>query len=123
MIPSSACPENAASTTAPRHDCRFPEPLQRRERRRRLYADEVQLRRARLATVAGTVFIHEAPYDRYPTDAGVPGELKAHALTLDAYASQRTLVAEIHMNGEAVEPELQRLLAREDVAYIHVRDT
>lgn len=52
----------------------------------------------------------------------MPEALKTHALTLDAYAANRTLVTEIHISGEAVEPELQRLLAREDVDYIHVRD-
>lgn len=70
----------------------------------------------------GPVFIHEAPCARYPEHAGVPEELKAHALTLDAYAGSRILVTEVHISGEATEPELQRLLAREDVEYIHVRD-
>jgi hypothetical protein len=70
----------------------------------------------------GPVFIHEAPCDRHPADGGIPEELKAHALTLDAYALHRTLVTEVHVSGQAVEQELQRLLAREEVDYIHVRD-
>jgi hypothetical protein len=71
----------------------------------------------------GPVFIHESPCDRYPTDARVPDELKAHSLTLDAYGPGRRLVLEIRVDGMAVEEEIERLLARDDIDYIHVRDT
>jgi len=71
----------------------------------------------------GPVFIHESPCDRYPTDAGVPDDLKARSLILDAYGPGRRLVREIRVDGMAVEDEIAQLLAQDDIHYIHVRDT
>jgi hypothetical protein len=56
-------------------------------------------------------------------DAGVPDELKAHSPTLDAYGPGRRLVQEIRIDGMAIEDEIEQLLARDDIEYIHVRDT
>ena len=47
----------------------------------------------------------------------------SHKLTLNAYARGRRLVAQSYVSNGLIEPELQRLLAQPDVAYIHVRDT
>src|SRR5262249_8760938 len=72
----------------------------------------------------GPVFIHEAECLPYPEDGGFPQDLRTHGLTLDAYACGRRLVAEERLEGGAGIDELvARLLARPEVAYIHVRDT
>ncbi len=70
----------------------------------------------------GPVFIHEESCRRYAEDAGFPPDLRSHALTLEAYGRGRRLRAQEHVTGE-IEPVLERLLARPDVDYIHVRDT
>jgi len=56
-------------------------------------------------------------------DAGFPKELLQHPLTLQAYGHNRRLVAEDAVPDGQVEPVMERLLARADVDYIHVRDT
>ena len=50
-------------------------------------------------------------------------DMIAHRLTLNAYGNGRRLVAQRYVSNGVVEPELQRLLQDQDVAYIHVRDT
>jgi len=71
----------------------------------------------------GPVFIHESPCEAYPEGAGFPEDLRSHPLTLNAYRRGRRLVAQEYVAGGWVEPVLERLLARADVDYIHVRDT
>jgi hypothetical protein len=74
----------------------------------------------------GPVFIHEESCARYPEDGGFPEELRAHALTLEAYGRGRQLRGVERVgNGAAgrIEESIERLLARPDVDYIHVRDT
>ena len=71
----------------------------------------------------GPVFIHEAACPRYPENAGFPGGLRAHPLTFNAYGRGRRLRAQEYVADGAVEPVIDRLFAREDVDYIHVRDT
>lgn len=71
----------------------------------------------------GPIFIHEAECERYPEDAGFPEELKAHPLTLSSYGRGRVLREQVRIEGSAVEVEIERMLSRDDVDYIHVRDT
>lgn len=71
----------------------------------------------------GPVFIHENECERYPENAGFPAEIKAHALTLSGYGFGRILREQIHVDGSSVEAQIERLLMRADVDYIHVRDT
>ncbi len=71
----------------------------------------------------GPVFIHESECDRYPEHGGFPADLRSHALTLAAYGSGRVLRAEERVAGEGVDEVIARLLGRDDVAYLHVRDT
>jgi len=71
----------------------------------------------------GPVYIHEDHCERYAEDGGFPEELRSHALTLEAFARGRKRVAEEHIAGPDVETAIERLLARSDVDYIHVRDT
>ena len=71
----------------------------------------------------GPVFIHANECERYPEDGPFPEDLRAHALTFDAYTHGRRLVAEQHVSDGEWKAAIERLFAREDVDYIHVRDT
>ena len=71
----------------------------------------------------GPVYIHEAPCDRYPEDSGFPEDLRSHALTLNAYAQGRRLVAQEYVADGRGETVIARLFARSEIDYIHVRDT
>ena len=71
----------------------------------------------------GPVFIHESECDRYPEYGGFPEDLLSHELTLVAYGKGRIQRAEERVTNGQVESTLERLLAREDVDYVHVRDT
>ena len=71
----------------------------------------------------GPVYIHEAPCRRYAEDAGFPDDLRAHALTLEAYGRGRVLRAVEYVTDGRVEPVVDRFLANPDVDYVHVRDT
>ena len=71
----------------------------------------------------GPVFIHESSCERYPEDAGFPGHLASHRLTLNAYGRGRRLLAQEYVADGRVEPVIQRLLLEPRVAYVHVRDT
>jgi len=71
----------------------------------------------------GPVFVHSRACERFPETAGFPSDLRAHEITFNAYRSGRRLVAQAYgVNGE-IDAQVERLLARSDVDYIHVRDT
>ena len=70
----------------------------------------------------GPVFIHSeecAPYDA----EGFPPELRDLPLTLEAYGPDRWIVARERVADGEVDAAIERLLAREEVGYIHVRNT
>jgi Protein of unknown function (DUF1203) len=71
----------------------------------------------------GPVFIHEVPCERYPEDGGFPEDMRAHALTLNAYGRGRRLIAQEYVTDGRVEAAIEHLFARAEVDYIHVRDT
>ncbi len=71
----------------------------------------------------GPVFIHETACERYPEDGGFPEDLRPHALTLNTYGLGRRLLAQDYITDGRVEDALACLFVREDVDYIHVRDT
>ncbi len=71
----------------------------------------------------GPVFIHAETCPRYPEGAGFPDDLRAHALTLNAYGQGRRLVDRAYVADGAAEAALERLFAGAEVAYVHVRDT
>jgi hypothetical protein len=71
----------------------------------------------------GPVFIHEESCSRYAEDGGFPADLRSHPLTFNAYGRGRQLRAQAYVEDGRVEPVIERLLARADVDYIHVRDT
>ena len=71
----------------------------------------------------GPVFIHEEACARYDESAGFPEPARTHPLTLVAYGKGRIHRDEHHVTDGKVEPLLERLLSRDDVDYVHVRDT
>ena len=71
----------------------------------------------------GPVFIHETDCARYREDGGFPEDLREHALTFNAYSRGRRLRAQEYVGDGRVERAIEGLLAREDVDYLHVRDT
>ena len=71
----------------------------------------------------GPVFIHEEECDRYPEHGGFPQDLLGHDLMLVAYGRGRRHRGEERVSGAAIDEALVRLLGRQDVDYIHVRDT
>lgn len=71
----------------------------------------------------GPVFIHEETCERWPEDGGFPDELRAHRLTLNAYGRGRKLRAQEYVTDGEVEAAIERLLARPEIDYLHVRDT
>jgi hypothetical protein len=71
----------------------------------------------------GPVFVHSSTCERYPETAGFPSDLRAHELTFNAYGNGRWLVAQVYGTNGAIDAQVERLLARPDVDYIHVRDT
>ncbi len=71
----------------------------------------------------GPVFIHAEPCPRYPEDGGFPEDLRPHPLTLNAYGSGRRLVSQVHAAAGEGESQLAQLLADDQIAYVHVRDT
>lgn len=71
----------------------------------------------------GPVFVHAEACERFAEDGGFPQGLRAHPLTFNGYARGRRLMVQEYVADGEVEPVIQRLLARPDVDYIHVRDT
>jgi hypothetical protein len=70
----------------------------------------------------GPVFVHADACERYPEDAEFPEELRSHPLTLNAYGRGRRVAEQAQVEDGGVAQAIERLLAREDVDYIHVRD-
>ena len=71
----------------------------------------------------GPVYIHTEACERYAENAGFPPALRHSPRTLAAYARGRHLVATEYVDGGNVEAGVEKLLARPDVDYIHVRST
>ncbi len=71
----------------------------------------------------GPVYIHAQSCERYPEDAGFPAELKNSLRTLNAYAPGRRLIAQEYVENGSVDSAVDKLFARRDVEYIHVRST
>lgn len=71
----------------------------------------------------GPIFVHAEPCERHPEDGGFPEGLRAHPLTLNGYGRGRRLMAQEYVDDGGVEATIERLLARHDVDYIHVRDS
>lgn len=70
----------------------------------------------------GPVYIHAQECERYDENAGFPEDMRSHAITLDAYAKNRRLLVEEHVETTNIDVTLARLLATPEVEYVHVRD-
>jgi hypothetical protein len=71
----------------------------------------------------GPVFIHEEPCAPFTGDDRFPDDLRRVPLTLNAYGRGRKVVAQEYVEDGAVEPVIAALLARPEVAYLHLRHT
>jgi hypothetical protein len=71
----------------------------------------------------GPVYIHAEACARYPESGGFPSALRKSPRTLDAYGRGRRLVAAEYVEDDKVDAGIERLFARQDVDYIHVRST
>jgi hypothetical protein len=71
----------------------------------------------------GPVYIHAEACARYPESGGFPSALRKSPRTLNAYGRGRRLVAAEYVEDDKVDAGIERLFARQDVDYIHVRST
>lgn len=71
----------------------------------------------------GPIFIHAEPCERFSDNSTFPGDIRSHRLTFAAYGAGRKLLAEVFVEDGQVEPVISRLFEREEVKYLHVRDT
>jgi uncharacterized protein DUF1203 len=71
----------------------------------------------------GPIFVHAEACERFGEDGGFPKDLRSHRLTFAAYGAGRRLIDEQYVEDGQVEHVIGRLLEREDVKYLHVRDT
>ena len=70
----------------------------------------------------GPIFIHAEPCERC-FENGFPDDLRSHRLKFAAYGFGRRLLAEEYVDKGQVEPVIASLLNRDEVRYLHVRDT
>jgi Protein of unknown function (DUF1203) len=70
----------------------------------------------------GPVYIHAEACERYRENAGFPLEV-GNQRTLNAYARGRRLIAQEYVDGSDANATIERIFARPDVDYIHVRST
>ena len=71
----------------------------------------------------GPVYIHAEACERYPENGGFPSALRKSPRTLNGYGRGRRLVAAEYVEDHNVDAGIERLFARQDVDYIHVRST
>lgn len=71
----------------------------------------------------GPVYIHADACERYPEDGGFPAALRTSPRTLNAYTRGRRLLATAYVENGNLDAGVEKLLARADVDYLHVRST
>ncbi|PYX41317.1 MAG: DUF1203 domain-containing protein [Acidobacteria bacterium] len=72
----------------------------------------------------GPIFIHQEECERFPGQRDLfPEDLRTHRLTVVAYGDGRRVLSEDYVEDGKVEAVIARLLQRENVKYLHVRDT
>ena len=71
----------------------------------------------------GPVYVHADACERYAEDAGFPEMLRKSPRTLNAYARGARLLAQEFVEDGKVDAAIERIFARPDVAYVHVRST
>jgi len=71
----------------------------------------------------GPVYVHAEACERYPEDAGFPAEIRKSPRTLNGYARGARLLAQEFVKHSNMDAAIEKLFARTDVDYIHVRST
>lgn len=72
----------------------------------------------------GPIFVHEEACDEYALAGEFPAGLRFIAMTLNAYGRGRRLAAVEYVQRDGnFDAAIARLLRRDDVAYIHARNT
>jgi hypothetical protein len=71
----------------------------------------------------GPVYIHAEACKRYPEIGGFPVHLRNSPRTLNGYARGRRFVTAEYVENGNVDDGVEKLFARADVDYIHVRST
>ena len=70
----------------------------------------------------GPIFVHERPCAPYDASEVIPAQLRRRLLALRGYDAAGDMVAADVVEGQAMDPLLDELLARPDVAAVHVRN-
>jgi len=71
----------------------------------------------------GPVYIHAKECPRYDERPGIPETYRGRLLTLEAFGSDRRLLAEVRVANGEEEAATKVLLAKPEVEYVHVRST
>jgi len=70
----------------------------------------------------GPIYVHERSCARRPPSAEIPEQLRRRLLALRGYDAAGNLLDADVVDGRELESLLARLLARDDVAFVHVRN-
>jgi Protein of unknown function (DUF1203) len=71
----------------------------------------------------GPVYIHARECTRYEVNDGIPDAYRGRLLTLEAFGSDRKLIAEVRAADSQEESIAEELLKNSDVQYVQVRST
>jgi hypothetical protein len=71
----------------------------------------------------GPIYVHARPCRRYPETAGFPEDLRSIPITLNGYGPGRTLLVQERVSATDAEEAIERILAKPEVGYVHVRNT
>jgi hypothetical protein len=71
----------------------------------------------------GPVYIHAESCSRYEGENGIPETYRGRLLTLEAFAEDRKLLAEVRASNSQEEKIAEELFASSEVKYIQVRST
>jgi len=74
-------------------------------------------------SLPGPIFVHAEPCERHGERAGFPDNLRQLRLTLIAFGADRQVKVEEQVWDGKVEATAERMFARRDVEYLHVRFT
>jgi hypothetical protein len=69
----------------------------------------------------GPVFVHARACEQWRGGSEIPAQLRRRLLALRGYDRTQRLLEATVVEGAAVEGELERLLARDDVAFVQAR--
>jgi len=71
----------------------------------------------------GPVYIHAESCGRYDGARGIPETYRGRLLTLEAFGTDRKLLAEVRASESQEEELAEELFANQDVKYIQIRST